>query len=51
MFVTIMFFSWLHGVVADYRGLPRDIVELAKTGARDQANRKKLKAWVASNTP
>ena len=43
--------SWLHRVVADYRGLPRDIVGLPKIGARDQVYRKKLKAWVTGNTP
>ena len=43
--------SWLHRVVADYQGLPMDIVELPKRGARDQAYKKKLKAWVAINTP
>ena len=35
--------------VADYRGLPRDIVGLPKIGARDQVYRKKLK--VTGNTP
>ena len=43
--------SWLHRVVADYRGLPRDIVGLPKIGTRDQVYRKKLKAWVTRNTP
>ena len=43
--------SWLHRVVADYLRLPRDIVELPKRGNRDQAFRRKLRAWVETNTP
>ena len=40
--------SWLHRVVADYRRLPRDILELPRRGERDQAYRTRLRAWVTS---
>ena len=41
--------SWLHRVVADYRRIPRDILELPRRGERDQAYRTRLRAWVTSD--
>ena len=43
--------SWLHRVVADYWKLPRDMVELPRIGNRDQAYRKRLRAWVVIDAP